>query len=151
MISSDAHPHSSSHDSRSEPQKAFNFCFDDEILRQYFEFDKKYTQYLDGTANEHDKTVMENCLMFGPRIKPVPMALLVQLGSIVDFNIPMIETVFEKINQPYKYEDFKERLDRTVRNLIRDDYRPQVPVLVKEYGIKQKTYSIPEEVWKQWE
>ena len=98
--------------SRSEPQKAFNFCFDDEILRQYFEFDKKYTQYLDGTANEHDKTVMENCLMFGPRIKPVPMALLVQLGSIVDFNIPMIETVFEKINQPYKYEDFKERLDR---------------------------------------
>ena len=30
--------------SRSEPQKAFNFCFDDEILRQYFEFDKKYNQ-----------------------------------------------------------------------------------------------------------
>ena len=48
-------------------------------------------------------------------------------------------------------QQFKERLDRTVRNLIRDDYRPQVPVLVKEYGIKQKTYSIPEEVWKQWE
>lgn len=98
--------------SRCEPQKAFNFCFDDEILRQYFEFDKKYNQYVEGTANEHDKTVMENALMFGPRIKTVPMALLVQLGSIVDFNIPMIETVFEKINQPYKYEDFKDRLDR---------------------------------------
>ena len=98
--------------SRSEPQKAFNFCFDDEILRQYFEFDKKYNQYIDGTANEHDRQVMENCLMFGPRIKTVPMSLLVQLGSIVDFNIPMIETVFEKIDQPYKYEDFKDRLDR---------------------------------------
>ena len=98
--------------SRCEPQKAFNFCFDDEILRQYFEFDKKYNQYVDGTANEHDKTVMENALMFGPRIKTVPMSLLVQLGSIVDFNVPMIETVFEKINQPYKYEDFKDRLDR---------------------------------------
>lgn len=98
--------------SRAEPQKAFNFCFDEEILRQYFEFDKKYNQYVDGTANDHDRQAMENCLMFGPRIKTVPMSLLVQLGSIVDFNVPMIETVFEKINQPYKYEDFKERLDR---------------------------------------
>jgi len=98
--------------SRSEPNKAFNFCFDDEILRQYFEFDKKYNQYIDGTAGDHDKTVMENCLMFGPRIKTVPMGLLVQLGSIVDFNVPMIETVFEKIDQPYKYEDFKDRLDK---------------------------------------
>ena len=98
--------------SRAEPQKAFNFCFDDEILRQYFEFDKKYNQYVDGTANDHDRTVMENSLPFGTRIKTVPMALLVQLGSIVDFNVPMIETVFEKIDQPYKYEDFKDRLDR---------------------------------------
>ena len=98
--------------SRAEPQKAFNFCFDEEILRQYFEFDKKYNQYLDGTANEHDKRVMENSLMFGPRIKTVPMGLLVQLGSIVDFNVPMIETVFEKIEQPYKYDDFKDRLDK---------------------------------------
>ena len=98
--------------SRAEPQKAFNFCFDEEILRQYFEFDKKYNQYVDGTANDHDRTVMENSLPFGTRIKTVPMALLVQLGSIVDFNVPMIETVFEKIDQPYKYEDFKDRLDR---------------------------------------
>lgn len=98
--------------SKAEPQKAFNFCFDEEILRQYFEFDKKYNQYVDGSANEHDKTVMENCLTFGPRIKTVPMSLLVQLGSIVDFNVPMIETVFEKIDQPYKYEDFKDRLDK---------------------------------------
>ncbi len=98
--------------SRSEPQKAFNFCFDEEILRQYFEFDKKYNQYVDGTANDHDKIVMENSLTFGPRIKTVPMSLLVQLGSIVDFNVPMIETVFEKINQPYKFEDFQGRLDK---------------------------------------
>ena len=38
------------------------------------------------------------------------MSHLVQLGSIVDFNVEMLETVFEKIGTPYKYEDFKERL-----------------------------------------
>ena len=40
------------------------------------------------------------------------MSLLVQLGSIVDFNVPMMETVFEKIGTPYKYEDFDTRLER---------------------------------------
>ena len=39
------------------------------------------------------------------------MSLLVQLGSIVDFHVEMLETVFAKIDQPYKFEDFSERLD----------------------------------------
>lgn len=97
--------------SKCEPTKAFDFCFDDGILRQYFEFDKQYNAYKDGTANDFVKVVMENCLHETSDIKTVPMSLLVQLGSIVDFNVPMMETVFEKINQPYKYEEFKERLN----------------------------------------
>lgn len=48
--------------------------------------------------------------MFDHEIKTVPMGHLVQLGSIVDFNVEMLETVFEKIGTPYKYEDFKDRL-----------------------------------------
>ena len=96
---------------KAEPNKAFDFCFDDGILRQYFEFDKQYNQYLDGTADDHVKDIMASCLMFEEKIHTVPMSLLVQMGSIVDFNIPMIETVFEKIGTPYKYEDFKQRLD----------------------------------------
>ena len=87
--------------SRCEPTKAFDFCFDDGILRQYFEFDKQYNEYKNGTANEFMTVVMENCLHEGSDIKTVPMSLLAQLGSIVDFNVPMMETVFEKINQPY--------------------------------------------------
>ena len=97
--------------SRVEPNKAFDLCFDDGILRQYFEFDKQYNKYMNGEADEHGKSVMENCLLTDKKIKTVPMSLLVQLGSIVDFNVPMLETVFEKIDQPYKYEDFSERLD----------------------------------------
>lgn len=35
-----------------------------------------------------------------------------QLGSVVDFNVPMLETVFEKIGQPFTYDQFKDRLER---------------------------------------
>ncbi len=97
--------------SRVEPNKAFDLCLDDGILRQYFEFDRQYEKYIKGEADEYARTVMENCLLAGREIKTVPMGLLVQLGSVVDFNVPMLETVFEKIGQPYKYEDFAERLD----------------------------------------
>ena len=96
---------------RVEPSKAFDLCFDDGILRQYFEFDKMYDQVKSGEADEHAASIMENCLITGNEIKTVPMSLLVQLGSIVDFNVPMLETVFEKIGQPYKVADFGERLD----------------------------------------
>ncbi len=96
---------------KSEPTKAFDFCFDDGILRQYFEFDRQYNQYKAGEANEFTGVVMDSCTNETTDIKTVPMALLVQLGSIVDFNVPMMETVFEKINQPFKYEDFRQRLD----------------------------------------
>ncbi|MBR2619896.1 MAG: lysine--tRNA ligase [Firmicutes bacterium] len=97
--------------SKTDPKKAFDFCFDDGILRQYFEFDKMYNDYKAGKTNEHNTSVMEYCLIEGREIKTVPMSLLVQLGSIVDFNVPMMETVFEKIGTPYKYEDFAQRLE----------------------------------------
>ncbi|MDD6311612.1 MAG: lysine--tRNA ligase [Firmicutes bacterium] len=97
--------------SKSEPTKAFDFCFDDGILRQYFEFDKQYNEYKAGTASEFVQTVIENCINETTDIKTVPMSLLAQLGSIVDFNVPMMETVFEKINQPFKFEDFEQRLN----------------------------------------
>ena len=98
--------------SKTEPVKAFDFCFDDGILRQYFEFDKMYNEYISGNASDFNKALMDNCVIEGRTLETVPMALLVQLGSIVDFNVPMLETVFEKIGTPYKYEQFADRLER---------------------------------------
>jgi lysyl-tRNA synthetase class 1 len=97
---------------KTDPMKAFDFCFDDGILRQYFEFDKQYQEYRQGAANDFTRAVMENCLIAGRRVEPVPMALLVQLGSVVDFNIEMLETVFAKIGQPYSHAQFADRLER---------------------------------------
>ncbi len=97
---------------KTDPAKAFDFCFDDGILRQYFEFDKMLCDVRSGKANELTQSIMYNCLIDGRHIETVPMGLLVQLGSIVNFNVSMLETVFEKINTPYTYEQFADRLDR---------------------------------------
>ena len=98
--------------SRNEPLKAFNFCLDDGILRQYFEFDKMYNDYKNGTANELTKSIMELASVEGRNLDLVPMSLIVQLGSVVNFNLKMLELVFEKIGTPFKYEEFKDRLER---------------------------------------
>ena len=98
--------------SKTEPLKAFDFCFDDGILRQYFEYDKMLNDVQEGKANDLVKTIMENTKVKGRTTIPVPMSLLVQLGSIVNFNVQMLETVFQKIGSPYKHEQFKDRLER---------------------------------------
>jgi len=96
--------------SKTEPLHAFDFCFDDEILRQYFEFDKMYTAVKNGTADERACEIIANATVKGHEVITVPMAQLVSLGSVVDFNPKMLETVFEKIGTPYKEADFAERL-----------------------------------------
>ena len=98
--------------SKTDPTKAFDFCFDDGILRQYFEFDKMLTDCREGKASEALCDIMYNCKIEGRELETVPMSLIVQLGSIVNFNVPMLETVFEKIGTPYTYEQFADRLDR---------------------------------------
>lgn len=98
--------------SKTEPTKAFDFCFDEGILRQYFEFDKMYDAVVNGTADEYTRDIMYYTEVPGRKLSTVPMGLLVQLGSVVDFNPKMLEVVFEKIGTPYKYEEFKDRVER---------------------------------------
>ena len=63
-------------------------------------------KYFYGSREECLKTgAIENCFNVrrttyeNRKIETVPMSLLVQLGSVVDFNVPMLETVFGKIGQ----------------------------------------------------
>lgn len=97
---------------KTEPMKAFDFCFDEGILRQYGEFDRMLSKYLDGTADGMVKDIMEACLIEGRQPQPVPMSLLVQMGSVVNFDIDLLETVLAKNGTPYTYDQFKDRLDR---------------------------------------
>jgi len=96
--------------SKTIPTKAFDFCFDDGILRQYFEFDKQYDAYQNQTADELTNVVISNCLVGSRKIHTVPMGLMVQLGSVVNFNISVLQTVFKKLGTPYTEEELMERL-----------------------------------------
>jgi lysyl-tRNA synthetase class 1 len=96
--------------SKAEPNKAFNFCFDDGILNQYHEFDSQYKAYKDGKADENSKSVMENCLISGREIHPIPMNLIVQLGSVVDFNKTLLVNLFERLGMPASENELEERL-----------------------------------------
>ncbi|MBR2977519.1 MAG: lysine--tRNA ligase, partial [Oscillospiraceae bacterium] len=98
--------------SKTEPTRAFDFCFDDGILKQYFEFDRMLDAERSGKADEVVKGILYNCKVGDREIKTVPMSLIVQMGSIVDFNPTMLETVFDKIGTPYTHEEFADRLDR---------------------------------------
>ena len=70
------------------------------------------TDVREGKASDAIADIMYNCKIEGREIETVPFSLLVQLGSIVNFNVPMLETVFEKIGTPYTAEQFADRLDR---------------------------------------
>lgn len=96
---------------KTEPMKAFDFCLNDEILRQYYEFDKMLSSYRSGEAPENVVRIIENCIILGREIVTVPMSQLVELGATVDFNADMMEALFNRIGTPYRKEEFVERLN----------------------------------------
>jgi lysyl-tRNA synthetase class 1 len=95
---------------KTDPMRAFNFCFDEEILRQYFEFDKQYTAARSEGAGELLKTTMSFCEIPGRELSLTPMSQLASFGSVVDFEPDVLEAIFAKIGTPYTREDFAERL-----------------------------------------
>ncbi|MCL1830722.1 MAG: lysine--tRNA ligase, partial [Oscillospiraceae bacterium] len=96
--------------SRTDPLHSFDFCFDGGILRQYTEFDRVYSSVINGSANELDTAIIENCKVNDRTINTVPMTWLVQFGSVVNFNAEVLETVFSKIGTPYTIAEFSRRL-----------------------------------------
>ena len=97
---------------KNDPLKAFDFSLNDDILRQYNEFNRQLKAYRDGTADENTKRIMEDVTVKGHEVDPVPMSQLVDLGSTVNFNSGMMENLFNKIGTPYKVQQFDELLQK---------------------------------------
>lgn len=95
---------------KTEPNKEFDFCFDDGILRQYHEFDRMFTEVMEGKASEWAKTTIQLIQIEGRKVNPIPFNLLVQLGSVVDFNETLLKIVMSKIGYNYSAEEMSERL-----------------------------------------
>ena len=149
---------------KTEPMKAFDLCFDEGILRQYGEFDRMLTQLRSGAANDVTRSIMTASLIEGRTVEPVPMNLLVQMGSVVNFDIKLLETVLAKNGTPYTYEQFKDRLDRArywleycapdqvyklrrtrnweVYNTLDEEQRAEIALLHEQ--LKARAYSLDE-------
>lgn len=97
---------------KTDPMKAFDFCFDDGILRQYSTFDRMLAQKGTDKQTENDRVVMEYAEIPGREVIPVPMSDLVQFGSIVNFDEELLEEIMRRTGRSYTRADFGERLDR---------------------------------------
>ena len=95
---------------KNDPKSEFDFCFDDGILRHYFEFDKMYAEVKNGIASDATKAIMYYTEVQGHTLHPVPFGLLIQLGSVVDFNVDLLKVVLSKIEHDYTTDDLAERL-----------------------------------------
>ncbi len=70
-----------------EPEDAYNFYFDDTIIRHYSEFDKQLASYLDGTADEFTNSLFKLCLIDGKDYQnETSFNTISSLAPIVNFN-----------------------------------------------------------------
>lgn len=70
-----------------DPEDAYNFYFDDTIIRHYSEFDKGLASYLEGTADEFTKSLFDLCLIDGKVYQnETSFNTISSLAPIVNFN-----------------------------------------------------------------
>lgn len=94
-------------------RQSWNFCFDDEILRQYHEFDRSLAAYYKDGCPNNIKEVMRY-VTYGRNIAPstANAQLLFSLGSIVNFEPETLYELYKRVDENVKKEDLLSRLDR---------------------------------------
>ena len=70
-----------------EPEDAYNFYFDDTIIRHYSEFDKGLASYLDKTSDDFTTSLFDLCLIEGRKYQnETSFNTISSLAPIVNFN-----------------------------------------------------------------
>jgi len=94
-------------------RQSWSFCFDDEILRQYHEFDRSLLASTKENCPQNIKEVFD-AIGFGRTITPNPVSaqLLFSLGSIVNFEPNMTYSLYKKVDNSITKEQLLERLTR---------------------------------------
>lgn len=94
-------------------RQSWSFCFDDEILRQYHEFDRSLLASTKDNCPQNIKEVFD-AIGFGRTITPNPVSaqLLFSLGSIVNFEPNMTYSLYKKVDPSITKEQLLDRLGR---------------------------------------
>jgi len=96
---------------RYAPTKAFNICLDEEILRQYDEFDRAYNAVQNKKASDQVRRNIE-LADIGRKLYTTPFRQLASFSTITKGNHIALEKIFERLNTPYLKEEFNERLEK---------------------------------------
>ena len=85
-----------------EPEDAYNFYFDDTIIRHYSEFDKGLAAYLAGEADEFTKSLFDVCLIEGKEYQnETSFNTISSLAPIVNFNHDSLVNAISKLDLPW--------------------------------------------------
>lgn len=95
---------------KTEPIKAFDFCFDERIEKQYFEFDKFMSMVKNGKADEHITRIYDFCRMEDYPKEPVSFSQLASFAPAVGFRPDALCDLFSKIGQDYTVNEINKRL-----------------------------------------
>ncbi len=97
--------------SRVDCRQSWNFCLDEEILRQYHEFDRMCEAYYKPECPENIKNIMYYALNnTGKKPSTVSAQLLASLAPIVNFDFDMLKGLYAKLNLNVSDEDLADRL-----------------------------------------
>lgn len=88
-----------------EPEDAYNFYFDDTIIRHYSEYDRGLHAYLSGEADEFTKSLFDLCLIEGKTYEDeTSFNTIASLAPIVDFNHDSLVKAIAKLDLPWTKE-----------------------------------------------
>ena len=100
--------------SRVPARQSFVFSFDDEIIRQYHEFDRMVTAYNKEDCPQNIKDIIKYALVNkkDKRSSTANAQLLLSFGSIVNFDTEMVYNLFKRVVPDVRKEDILDRLPR---------------------------------------
>ncbi len=85
-----------------DPEDAYNFYFDDTIIRHYSEFDKGLHAYLSGEADEFTKSLFDLCLIDGVKYQDeTSFNTISSLAPIVNFNHDSLVNAIATLDLPW--------------------------------------------------
>ena len=96
--------------SKYEPKDAFNFCFDETIIRHYSEYDKMVNGYINNTLDEFNRDVISLALINEPKVK-TQFGILSSIAPVCNFNKDVVKTSLNKAGVSYD-DDSLERLNK---------------------------------------
>jgi len=129
------------------PTKAFSISLDEEILRQYDEFDRALTTFKENKAVDQAKRNIELSLIDGHEIITVPFRQLASFSTIIKGNTEALTNIFDRLGTPFTSSQFNDRLEKASYWL--NTYCPESVVSLKETPNKAyfETLNPVEQQW----